>query len=126
MQGIRVVEGRIETYLVRQVVESALFFLVRRKYLHALRTILFIGILLRYLLIFLILIEIGHIIYLKRSREACIMPQKRALRTHDRVDLAHGLHNLEVVIVELRRHQIYVPHRKVGVEKDDRFHRQLG
>ena len=54
------------------------------------------------------------------------MPQKGALWADNGVDLAHRFHDLEVVVVELGGHQVYIPHREVGVEEDDSFHCQLG
>ena len=126
VQGVRVVEGRIEADLIRQVVQSTLLFLIRREYLRAIRTIILVCIKLGDPLILFILVEVGDIVDLKGSWEARIVPEKRALWTDYGVDLSHRLHNLQIVVVELRGDQIYVPHGKVSVEKDDCFHGQLG
>lgn len=79
-----------------------------------------------YPLILLVLVEKCHIIDLKGCWEARIVPQERTLRAHNRVDLPHRLHDLQVVVVQLSGHQINVPHSEVGMEEDDSFHGELG
>ena len=126
VQGIRVVEGRIKANLIGQVVQSTLLLLIRREYIRIIRTIILVCIQLSDPLILFILVEVGDIIDLEGGWEARIVPEKRALWTDDRVNLPHRLHNLKIVVVELRGDQIYVPHGEVSVEKDNCFHGQLG
>ena len=77
-------------------------------------------------LILLILIVKDSVFDLESCHEACVVPEEGTLRADNGVDLTHRLHDLELVVVQLGWHQIHVPHREVGVEKDNCFHRQLG
>jgi len=126
VHGIRIVERWVETKLIWQVVERALLLLVRRENLSSVLAIIFICVQFCYSLIFLILIEICDIIDLEGGREACIVPQKCALWADNRVDLTHRLHDFQVVVVELRGHQVYVPHSEVRVEENNVFHCEFG
>jgi len=76
-------------------------------------------------LVFLILVVENGIFNFEGSDKACIVPEKGALGANHGVNLTHGLHDLQLIVVELGGHQIDIPHREVSVEKDDSLHGQL-
>ena len=72
-----------------------------------------------YTLILLVLVVEHGVFDLESRNEARVVPEEGALWADYRVYLSHRLHDLELVVVQLGRHQVYIPHCEVGVEKDD-------
>ena len=121
-------ERGVKADLIGQIVKSLVLILLRIIVLVYVVIVLavFLGFFFGDALILFVLIVVDFLINFEGHRAAGIVPQKRALWTHNRVDLAHRLHNLQVGVVHLGWDQIYVPHRVVRMEENDRLHRQLG
>jgi len=126
--GVWVVEMLVEVDCVRQVIKLSPVVLIvglgARSPLN-----FFVAYALVFLLdtvIFLALIVKDGVFDFESGDETGVVPEKGRFGAHHGVDLAHGLHDLEFIVVQLGRHEVDVPHREVGMEENDGLHGQLG